>query len=102
MKLLSKILFLSPASVADNACASVAAQPLTHAEAEMLRTSSPAAKTRTRSCVRNDPHNEGGRSQRKHFRADLHGEPVRRSYYLQMILRKRAGKALCRPMAPPE
>ena len=36
MKLLSKILFLSPASVADNACASVAAQPLTHAEAEML------------------------------------------------------------------
>jgi hypothetical protein len=36
MKLLSKILFLSPASVADNACASVAAHSLTHAEAEML------------------------------------------------------------------
>jgi hypothetical protein len=38
----------------------------------------------------------------EHFRADLHREPVRRSYYLQMFLRKRAGKALCRPMTPPE
>jgi hypothetical protein len=34
MKLLSKT--VSPASVADNACASVAAYSLTHAKAEML------------------------------------------------------------------
>jgi hypothetical protein len=34
MKLLSKM--VSPTSVADNACASVAAYSLTHAKAEML------------------------------------------------------------------